>query len=75
MVKTLERALAEAAKLPKPAQEQIGREPLAHIEKLRALQIDLEEGIRSLDAGEGRTLDVENVIARAPARRRLCRVP
>jgi hypothetical protein len=68
MVKTLERALAEAATLPKLAQEQIGRELLAHIEKLRALQTDLEGGIRSLDAGEGRTLDVEDVIARAHAR-------
>jgi hypothetical protein len=68
MVKILERALAEAAKLPDPAQEGIGRELLAHIEKLRALRTDLQEGIRSLDAGEGRTLDVEDVIARARAR-------
>ena len=68
MVKILEHALAEAAKLPTPAQEQIGRELLAHIEKLHALRADLEQGIRSLDAGEGRALDVEEAIARARAR-------
>jgi|SoiMetStandDraft_2_1073263.scaffolds.fasta_scaffold172538_2 hypothetical protein len=74
MVKTPEHALVEAAKLPKPAQEQIGRQLLARIEKLRASQTDLKEGMRSLDAGKDRTLDFENVIARVPARRRLCRV-
>ncbi len=68
MVKTLERALAEVAKLPDPAQEKIGRELLAHVEKLRALRADLEQGIRSLDAGEGRPLDVEDLLARARAR-------
>jgi hypothetical protein len=68
MVKILEHALAEAAKLPDTAQEQIGRELLAHIEKLHALRADLEQGIRSLDAGEGRALDVEDLIVRARAR-------
>jgi hypothetical protein len=68
MVKTLERALAEVAKLPGPTQERIGRELLAHVEKLHALRADLEQGIRSLDAGEGKPLDLEDVLARARAR-------
>lgn len=65
MTKTLERALAEAATLPEAAQDQIGRELLAHIEKLRALRADIDAGLRSLDAGRGRALDIEDVIRRA----------
>jgi hypothetical protein len=68
MVKTLERALAEVAGLPEAAQEQIGQELLAHVAKLRALRSDLEEGIASLDAGGGRSLDVEDVLAGARKR-------
>jgi Arc/MetJ-type ribon-helix-helix transcriptional regulator len=65
MVKTLERALAEVATLPEAAQEKIAKELLAHIAKLRALRTELDKGIASLDAGEGRALDIEDVIARA----------
>jgi hypothetical protein len=68
MVKTLERALAEAAKLPKAEQEQIGKELLAHISKLRSLREDLQKGIDSLAAGRGKTLKVEDLIARAHKR-------
>ncbi len=68
MVKTLELALAEVAGLPEAAQEQIGQELLAHVTKLRALRGDLEAGIASLDAGGGRNLDIEDVLARARKR-------
>jgi hypothetical protein len=68
MVKTLERALAEVAGLPEAAQEQICQELLAHVAKLRALRSDLEQGVASLDSGSGRSLDVEDVIARAHER-------
>ena len=68
MVKTLERALAEVAGLSEAAQEQIGQELLAHLAKLRALRGDLEEGVASLDSGSGRSLDVEDVLARAHKR-------
>jgi hypothetical protein len=68
MVKTLERALAEVAGLSEAAQEQIGQELLAHLAKLRALGGDLEEGVASLDSGSGRSLDVEDVLARAHKR-------
>jgi len=65
MVKTLERAVAEVAKLSESDQERIGKELLAYVEKLQKLREDLGAGIASLDAGEGRPLDTEAVIARA----------
>jgi hypothetical protein len=45
MVKILERALAEVARLPEAAQEKIGRELLAHIEKLRSLRETINRSI------------------------------
>jgi hypothetical protein len=69
MVKTLELAFTKAAALPEAAQEQIGREILEYVEKLNALRADLEIGIRQLDAGEGRKLDIEDVLRRARERR------
>ena len=63
MVKTLERAFAEVATLPESTQEEIGRELLAHVENLRKLKADIAQGVRELDAGEGRKLDIEQFIA------------
>ena len=68
MVKTLERAMAEVERLPADVQERIGRELLAHLEKLRSLRADIAKGIRSLDRGAGRELDIEDVIKRARRR-------
>ena len=68
MTKTLEKAFAEAANLPNAAQDQIGRELLAHIRKLRRLRTDIEQGIRSLDAGKGRELNIEDFLSRARKR-------
>jgi len=68
MVKTLERAVAEVAQLPESDQERIGKGLLAHVEKLRKLREDLQRGIDSLDAGKGKPLDIEAVIARARKR-------
>jgi hypothetical protein len=65
MVKTLERALAEISHLPAADQEEIGRRLLQHVEKLRALRADVDEGLRSLDAGEGEPLDIEAFIREA----------
>jgi hypothetical protein len=42
-------------------------EPLEHIEKLRALKAELQAGIASLDAGKGRKLDIQELIARLHA--------
>jgi hypothetical protein len=68
MVKTLERAMAEVERLPAAVQERIGRELLAHVEKLRSLRADIAKGIRSLDRGAGRELDIEDVIKQARRR-------
>jgi hypothetical protein len=67
IVKSLEAALAEVATLPEAAQEQIGRELLAHVEKLRDLRADIEEGIRSLETEGGIDLDIGELIQRARA--------
>ena len=62
MVKTLEQAFAEVSNLPDADQEQIGRKLLSHVEKLKVLRRDIDEGVRSLDAGEGRPLDIEEFL-------------
>ena len=62
MVKTFERAIAEVAALSDEEQEQIGRQLLLHLEKLRRLREELDKGARSLDAGQGRTFSVEEFI-------------
>ena len=62
MVKTLQKAIAELAALPAADQEEIGRKLLSHVEKLNRLRADIDAGLRSLDAGEGRPLDIEQFI-------------
>ena len=67
MVKTIEKAIAEMATLPAESQEEIGRQLLAHVAKVKALRADLASGLRSLDEGKGRQVDVEALIARSNA--------
>ena len=62
MIKKLEQALDEVTALPDADQEQIGRSLLSHVEKLRQLRVEIDKGIRSLDAGEGKPLDIEEFI-------------
>ncbi|MES2197342.1 MAG: hypothetical protein V4517_23230 [Pseudomonadota bacterium] len=64
MVKTLEQAIAQLSRLPDADQEQIGRKLLSHVEKLNALRVEIDEGIRSLDAGKGSALDIEDFLRR-----------
>ena len=68
MYKSLELAIAEVANLPAANQEQIGRRLLSHVERLRQLRAEIDKGIRSLDAGDGKSLDIEEFI------RQHCRV-
>ncbi len=68
MTKALEQAIAEVEKLLEADQEQIGRQLLSHVEKLRRLRIELDKGIRSLDAGQGEPLDIEKFIEEQNAR-------
>jgi hypothetical protein len=62
MTKLVEKAIEEISNLPEADQETIGRSLLSHIEKLRRLRSELDKGIRSLDAGEGREIDIEKFI-------------
>ena len=66
--KILETAMAEVASLPEADQEKIGQELLTHVEKLRSLRAEIDKGIRSLDAGKGKKLNMEDVIRRARKR-------
>ncbi len=67
MVRTLEIAIFKAAELSEAAQEQLGRQMLERIASLAELRAALEIGVRQLDAGEGKELDIEEVIGRARA--------
>jgi len=62
MVKTLEQAIAEVERLSAEDQEQIARTLLSHVEKLRALRAEIDQGIRSLDAGQGRESGIDEFI-------------
>ena len=65
MVKSLKPAISKASALPDAAQEQLGRELLERIDALARLRAEVEIGIWQLDAGEGRELDIEDVIRQA----------
>jgi hypothetical protein len=62
MVKTFEQAIAEVESLPDADQEQIGRQLLSHVEKLRRLREELDRGVRSLDAGLGKPVDIDEFV-------------
>lgn len=62
MVKTLEQAIAVVANLPEADQEQIGRKLLSHVEKLRQLRADIDQGLQALDEGKGTVLDIEQFL-------------
>jgi hypothetical protein len=68
MSKKLEDAMKEVSSLPEADQETIGQDLLSHVEKLRRLRAEVDKGIRSLDAGQGRQVDIEEFIRDANAR-------
>jgi hypothetical protein len=68
MTRLLDEAVAEAAKLTEAEQDRIGRELMAHVQKVQRLREDLDRGIRSLDAGEGREIDFGDLLRRARLR-------
>ena len=70
MTKALNVVWEEVKRLSKTDQENIGRHVLNHVEKLRLLRADIDKGARSLDAGKGRELDIDDVLSRVHARRR-----
>lgn len=65
MTNAFKTAIEEVESLPPADQELIGRELLSHVEKLRTLRADIDGGLRSLDAGQGEPLDIEEVIRRS----------
>jgi hypothetical protein len=68
MTKALKEVLAEVERLPVADQENIGRQVLNHVEKLRLLRDDIDAGVRSLDGGQGQELDIDDVISVARQR-------
>jgi hypothetical protein len=68
MIGTLEQAIAEIAGLPDADQEQIDRELPFHVEKLNALRFEIDKGIHSLGAGEGRPQSMDDFLRRKNSR-------
>jgi hypothetical protein len=68
LTKIFKDAIDTVSTLPEAEQDEIGRELLDHVEKLRALRADLQAGVASLDAGMGKRLDMKDVVAQARAR-------
>ena len=68
MVRSLEQAIAQLENLPAGDQEHIGRQLLSHVAKLRQLREEIDKGICSLDAGEGRPLDIDEFLTERHAR-------
>jgi hypothetical protein len=68
MTNTLKKAVAQVERLPEADQQVIGGQILTHIEKLRALRADIDAGTRSIDAGGGEELDIDDVISDARQR-------
>ena len=62
MVKLLKQAIAELERLPAEDQEQIGRSLLSHVEKLRALRAEIDNGIASLEAGLGKESSIADFL-------------
>ena len=67
MTKVLNEAMRRVSSLPEADQELIARELLVRVDNLNALRAQIDEGIRELDAGLGKELDMQDVIRRARA--------
>ena len=67
----LAQAFAKAKSLPQADQDRLARDLERYFDSLAVLRGKLDKGIRSLDAGLGKQLEMEAVIAKA----RACRGP
>jgi hypothetical protein len=65
--KTLDQAIAKVKRLPAADQRRIAEELDRYVDELASLREKLDQGVRSLDAGLGRELDIDDLIARANA--------
>ena len=62
MVRALELAIEALQSLPAADQERMGRQVLAHIEKLLRLRIEIDKGARLLEVEAGVPLDVDDFL-------------
>ena len=62
---TLAEAIEKVKALPEPAQDRIAEELVLHVGKLQRLRTQLEAAALALDHGDGRELDINEVIGRA----------
>ena len=65
---TSQGAFVKADQLPPEDQDRIGRDLSRFIDDLRSLRDDVQAAAIALDAGHGRPLDIEAIIARARAK-------
>ena len=70
MTKLLEQAIEIVSTLPEADQDRIAKELIYYVDKLMALRADVEVGIRQLDAGEGRELDINEFLREAREKHR-----
>jgi hypothetical protein len=68
MVRTLELAIEALKNLPAADQERMGRQLISYIEKLLALRVEIEKGIRVLESEAGVPLDVDGFLVQQNAR-------
>jgi hypothetical protein len=62
MVRALELAIEALRNLPAADQERVGRQLLTYIEKLQQLRIEIERGVRVLEAEAGVPLDLDDFL-------------
>lgn len=65
---TLELAMTKVAELPDETQERLGLALLDRLAALELLRADIDVGIKELDAGLGRPLDIEDITRRGRKR-------
>ena len=70
MTKVLREAIAKVEALPEAEQDRIAHELIDYLDKRSALRSDLEVGIRQLDAGEGRELNINDFLQEMNAQHR-----
>jgi len=70
MTRVLREAITKVEALPEADQDRIARQLIDYLDKLNALRADIQKGVRQLDAGEGRELDVEEFLREMHAQHR-----
>jgi len=58
----LNEAIKRAEQLPAQDQDEIGRTVLSYIERLEQLRAEIDQGVASLDAGQGEEFDLRGFV-------------